>query len=191
MVTVLIYFALFYSSHAYVGQDYSIQKNVGKISLEQIDSVSCTDHRLRSENLLKYCCQSSRDERAAVILHVLPERERRELKMGREMKWELVHFCMSVICCCPPSAFREIVPTVHEAAAPEPEGKPPSPPRWPHAVRPLPQRHRPVFGASSAVLEVGVHKGQSGHRQGIVGNFNAMGRIFLWEIIIKTLHSVN
>lgn len=44
MVTVLIYFALFYSSHAYVGQDYSIQKNVGKISLEQIDSVSCTDH---------------------------------------------------------------------------------------------------------------------------------------------------
>uniref|UniRef100_A0A7N8XZX8 DNA primase large subunit n=1 Tax=Mastacembelus armatus TaxID=205130 RepID=A0A7N8XZX8_9TELE len=26
-------------SHAYVGQDYSIQKNVGKISLEQIDSV--------------------------------------------------------------------------------------------------------------------------------------------------------
>lgn len=31
-------------SHAYVGQDYSIQKNVGKISLEQIDSVSCIDH---------------------------------------------------------------------------------------------------------------------------------------------------
>lgn len=29
-----------------MGQDYSIQKNVGKISLEQIDSVSCTDHRL-------------------------------------------------------------------------------------------------------------------------------------------------
>ncbi|KAM8852280.1 DNA primase large subunit isoform 1-T3 [Synchiropus picturatus] len=27
-------------SHAYVGQDYSIQKNVGKISLEQIDSLS-------------------------------------------------------------------------------------------------------------------------------------------------------
>lgn len=27
-------------SHAYVGQDYSIQKNVGKISLEQIDSFS-------------------------------------------------------------------------------------------------------------------------------------------------------
>lgn len=30
-------------SHAYVGQDYSIQKNVGKISLEQIDSVSSSD----------------------------------------------------------------------------------------------------------------------------------------------------
>ncbi|XP_018604760.1 DNA primase large subunit [Scleropages formosus] len=27
-------------SHAYVGQDYSIQKNIGKISLEQIDSLS-------------------------------------------------------------------------------------------------------------------------------------------------------
>ncbi|KAM9848200.1 DNA primase large subunit [Aulostomus maculatus] len=27
-------------SHAYVGQDYSIQKNVGKVSLEQIDSLS-------------------------------------------------------------------------------------------------------------------------------------------------------
>lgn len=35
---------LSYFSHAYVGQDYSIQKNVGKISLEQIDSVSCFDH---------------------------------------------------------------------------------------------------------------------------------------------------
>lgn len=59
MVTVLTYFASFYFSHAYVGQDYSIQKNVGKISLEQIDSVSCTDHRLHRENLLKDCCQSS------------------------------------------------------------------------------------------------------------------------------------
>lgn len=112
--------------------------------------------------------------RAAVILHVLAERERRELRMGREMKWESVHFCMSVICCCSPSAFREVIPAVHEAAAPEPEGKPPSPPRWSHAVRPLPQRHRPVSGASSAVLEVGVHKGQSGCRQGIVGSFSAM-----------------
>lgn len=37
-------FILSYFSHAYVGQDYSIQKNVGKISLEQIDSVSCSDH---------------------------------------------------------------------------------------------------------------------------------------------------
>ncbi|XP_016123202.1 DNA primase large subunit-like [Sinocyclocheilus grahami] len=27
-------------SHAYVGQDYSIQKNIGKISLEQIDALS-------------------------------------------------------------------------------------------------------------------------------------------------------
>lgn len=35
-----------YFSHAYVGQDYSIQKNVGKISLEQIDSVSYIDHLL-------------------------------------------------------------------------------------------------------------------------------------------------
>ncbi|XP_016149638.1 DNA primase large subunit-like [Sinocyclocheilus grahami] len=26
--------------HAYVGQDYSIQKNIGKISLEQIDALS-------------------------------------------------------------------------------------------------------------------------------------------------------
>lgn len=33
-------------SHAYVGQDYSIQKNVGKISLEQIDSVSSSDWRV-------------------------------------------------------------------------------------------------------------------------------------------------
>lgn len=37
-------FFLCHFSHAYVGQDYSIQKNVGKISLEQIDSVSRTDH---------------------------------------------------------------------------------------------------------------------------------------------------
>lgn len=36
-------FFFFHFSHAYVGQDYSIQKNVGKISLEQIDSVSCSD----------------------------------------------------------------------------------------------------------------------------------------------------
>ena len=42
-VYIYIYF-FSYFSHAYVGQDYSIQKNVGKISLEQIDSVSCFDH---------------------------------------------------------------------------------------------------------------------------------------------------
>lgn len=32
-------FALFFS-HSYVGPDYSVQKNTGKISLEQIDTVS-------------------------------------------------------------------------------------------------------------------------------------------------------
>lgn len=44
IVVVLKMFPFFFFSHAYVGQDYSMQKNVGKISLEQIDSVSCIDH---------------------------------------------------------------------------------------------------------------------------------------------------
>lgn len=49
-------------SHAYVGQDYSIQKNVGKISLEQIDSVSYIDHLLLKCQVqgailsLNWCC---------------------------------------------------------------------------------------------------------------------------------------
>uniref|UniRef100_A0A8C5HCN1 DNA primase large subunit n=1 Tax=Gouania willdenowi TaxID=441366 RepID=A0A8C5HCN1_GOUWI len=38
-------------SHAYVGQDYSIQKNVGKISLEQIDSLSGKSYPLCMRHL--------------------------------------------------------------------------------------------------------------------------------------------
>lgn len=34
-----VLFALFFS-HSYVGPDYSVQKNTGKIALEQIDAVS-------------------------------------------------------------------------------------------------------------------------------------------------------
>lgn len=41
-VVMIYFFFRSYFSHAYVGQDYSIQKNVGRISLEQVDSVSCT-----------------------------------------------------------------------------------------------------------------------------------------------------
>lgn len=66
----------------------------------------------------------------------------------------------------PPSAVREVLPTLHEAAPPEPEGEPPPAARRPHAVRPLPQRHRPLAGAGPAVLEVGVHTGENGRRQG-------------------------
>lgn len=35
----VVLLALF-SSHAYVGPDYSVQKSAGKISLDQIDAVS-------------------------------------------------------------------------------------------------------------------------------------------------------
>ncbi|XP_028676335.1 DNA primase large subunit [Erpetoichthys calabaricus] len=40
-------------SHAYVGQDYSIQKNIGKISLEQIDNLSLKSFPLCMRNLHK------------------------------------------------------------------------------------------------------------------------------------------
>lgn len=40
---MISFFIWSYFSHAYVGQDYSIQKNVGRISLEQVDSVSHTE----------------------------------------------------------------------------------------------------------------------------------------------------
>ncbi|MBN3308890.1 DNA primase large subunit [Amia ocellicauda] len=40
-------------SHAYVGQDYSIQKNIGKISLEQIDSLSTKSFPLCMRHLHK------------------------------------------------------------------------------------------------------------------------------------------
>lgn len=44
-------------SHAYVGQDYSVQKNVGKISLEQIDSVSFTKlaHETSTSSSCGFC----------------------------------------------------------------------------------------------------------------------------------------
>ncbi|XP_015218762.2 DNA primase large subunit isoform X2 [Lepisosteus oculatus] len=38
-------------SHAYVGQDYSIQKNIGKVSLEQIDSMSTSSFPLCMRHL--------------------------------------------------------------------------------------------------------------------------------------------
>lgn len=59
-------------------------------------------------------------------------------------------------------ALRQVVPSVHEAAAQSPERKPPPAPRRPHAVRPFPQGHRPHAGPSAAVLEVRVYQGQSG-----------------------------
>ncbi|XP_051503574.1 DNA primase large subunit-like [Myxocyprinus asiaticus] len=40
-------------SHAYVGQDYSIQKNIGKVSLEQIDPLSGTSFPLCMRHLHK------------------------------------------------------------------------------------------------------------------------------------------
>nr|XP_006000604.2 PREDICTED: DNA primase large subunit [Latimeria chalumnae] len=40
-------------SHAYVGQDYSVQKNVGKISLEQIDALSAKSFPLCMRQLHK------------------------------------------------------------------------------------------------------------------------------------------
>lgn len=48
-------FHIFFFSHAYVGQDYSIQKNVGKISLEQIDSVSFIESAFEMSNPRCYC----------------------------------------------------------------------------------------------------------------------------------------
>lgn len=81
---------------------------------------------------------------------------------------------MLVINYCLLPAFREVIPTMHEAAPPVSEREPPSPPWWPYAVWPLPQRYRPLSGAGSAVLEVGVCKGQSGCRQGNVGNINTV-----------------
>lgn len=70
------------------------------------------------------------------------------------------------------AAFREILPALHEAAAPEPEREPPPPPRRPHAVRALPQRDRPLSGAGAAVLEIRVCERKSGRRQGnIAGHF--------------------
>lgn len=64
------------------------------------------------------------------------------------------------------SAFRKILPALHEAAAPEPQREPPPPPRRPHAVRAVPQRDRPVSGAGAAVLEIRVRQRKSGCRQG-------------------------
>lgn len=69
-----------------------------------------------------------------------------------------------------PLAFRKIIPTLHEAASPGPEREPPSPPRWSNAVWSLSERYRALSGAGTAVLEVGVHKRQSGCRQGNVNN---------------------
>lgn len=66
----------------------------------------------------------------------------------------------------PPSAVREVLPALHEAAPPEPEGAPPPAARRPHAVRPLPQGHRPLAGAGPAVLAVRVHTGEDGRGQG-------------------------
>ncbi|GAA6101469.1 DNA primase large subunit isoform X1 [Tachysurus ichikawai] len=40
-------------SHAYVGQDYSIQKNIGKVSLEQIDPLSTKSFPLCMRQLHK------------------------------------------------------------------------------------------------------------------------------------------
>lgn len=70
-----------------------------------------------------------------------------------------------------PPAVGEVLPTVHEAAAPVPEGEPPPAPRGTHAVRPLPQRHRPHPRPGPAVLEDGVHQGQGGHGQGNVTHY--------------------
>lgn len=36
----MMLFCLLFFSHSYVGPDYSVQKNTGKISLDQIDAVS-------------------------------------------------------------------------------------------------------------------------------------------------------
>lgn len=99
---------------------------------------------------------------------------RRKIDISR-YRWILVvHICMLIINCCLPPACRKVIPTLYEAAPPDPQRGPPSPTRWSHAVRPLPQRYRPLAGASTAVLEVGVHKRQSGFRQGNADNMNAI-----------------
>lgn len=79
---------------------------------------------------------------------------------------------MFVINRCLSPALRKVFPTLYEAAPPVPQREPPPPPWWPYAVRPLPQRDWPLSGAIAAVLEVRVHKRQSGCRQGNVDNIN-------------------
>lgn len=75
---------------------------------------------------------------------------------------------MLLISCCLPAAFNKIVPALYETAPPKPQREPPPPPWWAYAVWPLPQRYWPLIGAGAAVLEVRVHKRQSGRRQGNV-----------------------
>lgn len=67
-------------------------------------------------------------------------------------------------------AFRKVIPALYEAAASGSERQSPSPPWWQDAVRSVPQRYWPLPGAGVAVLEDGVHKGQSGFRRGNVAS---------------------
>lgn len=85
--------------------------------------------------------------------------------------------------CRLPPAFWKVVPALHEAAPPGPQREPPPPPRRSHAVRPLPQRCRPLPGASAAVLEVRVHKRQSGFGQ---GNADHMNAILCFKLLLLT-----
>lgn len=80
----------------------------------------------------------------------------------------------------PSSAVQQVLPALHEAAPPEPEGEPPPAARRPHAVRPLPQGHRHLAGAGTAVLEVRVHSGENGRGQG-------NQRVSVWAVCLAPL----